>query len=168
MADVRLYIYNSKEKGKPISLLESGELLKEEVSVVDSSEKKDDVTVKTTKTTKVTHKISITLTKLDYSKKVYEPCVIHAYLQVSAVQKKTDIEVKTITTDKDGKDGDAVITTDSGSYEYVTLPASVITDQVRGAKACLIIDNHTVAENYFVYNVLTRYEIVSNETSRLL
>ena len=58
MADVRLYIYNSKEKGKPISLLESGEFLKEEVSVVDSSEKKDDVTVKTTKTTKVTHKIS--------------------------------------------------------------------------------------------------------------
>ena len=167
MAEVQLYIYNSKEKGKPISLLESGEFLKED-TVVESSEKKDDVTVKTTKTTKVTHKITITLTKLDYTKKVYEPCEIHAYLQVSAVQKKTDVEIKTVTTAKDGKAGDPVITIDNGSYEYVTMPGGVITDQVRGAKVCLIIDNHTVAENYFVYKVLMRYETVSNETSRFL
>lgn len=168
MAEVELYIYNGTEKGPAITLTKSGEYEKTQSSVKKSSSKKDDVTTQTETTTTVSHKVSLTLTKLSYKKIVYNPCKVHASLQVGTVQTKTTVVTKTITIDKDRKESAPDTNTVDSGWSAVTLPGNTIADYIKGAKVYLKINGHTVAENYLVFKVLTRFKTVSNSTSLFL
>ena len=85
--DVRLYIYNDNhQKGKGLSLIESQTFQLEDTKNVytERSESVDPSTgakILTEKTTTNVCSFDVILTKLEYKKKVYEPCQILANLQ---------------------------------------------------------------------------------------
>ena len=107
--NVRLYIYNDNhQKGKGLSLIESQTFqLKDTKNVyTEKSESVDPVSgakIVTEKTTTNVCSFDVTLTKLEYKKKVYEPCQILANLQVGVVQDRTDVKTTDTTTLADGK-----------------------------------------------------------------
>ena len=169
--DVRLYIYNGDgSKGEGLSLIGSQSFaLKDkqnEVSV-ESSESTDPNTGVKTKitTTKTTiYSYEVTLSKLEYHKKVYEPCQIVANLQVGVLQTRTDVEKEVLTTYTDGKTSTEK-SIDKGHFKPVEMIGNDKIDLIKGSTVELKIDDNLVAENYFVHKVRSVYKTVSGKTS---
>ena len=168
--DVRLYIYNDNhQKGKGLSLIESQTFQLEDKKNVytEKSESVDPSTgakILTEKTTTNVCSFDVTLTKLEYKKKVYEPCQILANLQVGVVQERTDVKTKETTTLADGKTN-VEEKTEKGHFKPVEMIDSEKINLLKGASVELEIDNTKVAQNYFVYKVRSSYSTVSGKTS---
>ena len=168
--DVRLYIYNDNhQKGKGLSLIESQTFqLKDTKNVyTEKSESVDPVSgakILTEKTTTYVCSFDVTLTKLEYKKKVYEPCQILANLQVGVVQERTDVKTTETTTLADGKTN-VEEKTEKGHFKPVEMIDSEKINLLKGASVELEIDNNKVAQNYFIYKVRSSYRMVSGKTS---
>ena len=168
--DVRLYIYNDNhQKGKGLSLIESQTFqLKDTKNVyTEKSESVDPVSgakILTEKTTTYVCSFDVTLTKLEYKKKVYEPCQILANLQVGVVQERTDVKTHVTTTYTNGTKN-VEEKTDEGDFKPVEMIDSEKINLLKGASVELEIDNTKVAQNYFVYKVRSSYSTVSGKTS---
>ena len=168
--DVRLYIYNDNhQKGKGLSLIESQTFQLEDKKNVytEKSESVDPSTgakILTEKTTTNVCSFDVTLTKLEYKKKVYEPCQILANLQVGVVQERTDVKTKETTTLADGKTN-VEEKTEKGHFKPVEMIDSEKINLLKGASVELEIDKTKVAQNYFVYKVRSSYSTVSGKTS---
>jgi len=76
MAEVKLYIYSGTSQGNPLQL-------NAETSVSRVFTTVDDGTTKAT-----TYTYPLTLNKLTYLKKMYEPCVIHAVIEVGIEERR--------------------------------------------------------------------------------
>ena len=170
--DVRLYIYDgiNKSKGSGITLTQSQSFAlkdkKNEVSV-QSSESTDADTgakIKTTITKTTVYSYEVTLSKLEYHKKVYEPCQIVANIQVGVVQSRTDVETEVYTTYTDGKTNTET-SVDKGHFKPVEMIGNDKIDLLKGATVDLEIDKNKVAENYYVHKVRSVYKTVSGKTS---
>ena len=118
----------------------------------------------TEKTTTNVCSFDVTLTKLEYKKKVYEPCQILANLQVGVVQERTDVKTKETTTLADGKTN-VEEKTEKGHFKPVEMIDSEKINLLKGASVELEIDNNKVAQNYFIYKVRSSYRMVSGKTS---
>ena len=168
--NVRLYIYNDNhQKGKGLSLIESQTFqLKDTKNVyTEKSESVDPVSgakIVTEKTTTNVCSFDVTLTKLEYKKKVYEPCQILANLQVGVVQDRTDVKTTDTTTLADGKTN-VEEKTEKGRFKPIEMIDSEKINLLKGANVELEIDNNKVAQNYFVYKVRSSYRTVSGKTS---
>ena len=168
--NVRLYIYNDNhQKGKGLSLIESQTFqLKDTKNVyTEKSESVDPVSgakIVTEKTTTNVCSFDVTLTKLEYKKKVYEPCQILANLQVGVVQERTDVKTKETTTLADGKTN-VEEKTEKGHFKPVEMIDSEKINLLKGASVELEIDSNKVAQNYFIYKVRSSYRMVSGKTS---
>ena len=168
--DVRLYIYNDyHQKGKGLSLIESQTFQLEDTKNVytERSESVDPSTgakILTEKTTTNVCSFDVTLTKLEYKKKVYEPCQILANLQVGVVQERTDVKTTETTTLADGKTN-VEEKTEKGHFKPVEMIDSEKINLLKGASVELEIDNTKVAQNYFIYKVRSSYRMVSGKTS---
>ena len=168
--DVRLYIYNDNhQKGKGLSLIESQTFQLEDTKNVytEKSESVDPVSgakILTEKTTTYVCSFDVTLTKLEYKKKVYEPCQILANLQVGVVQERTDVKTTETTTLADGKTN-VEEKTEKGHFKPVEMIDSEKINLLKGASVELEIDNNKVAQNYFIYKVRSSYRMVSGKTS---
>ena len=168
--DVRLYIYNDNhQKGKGLSLIESQTFqLKDTKNVyTEKSESVDPVSgakIVTEKTTTNVCSFDVTLTKLEYKKKVYEPCQILANLQVGVVQDRTDVKTTDTTTLADGKTN-VEEKTEKGHFKPIEMIDSEKINLLKGASVELEIDNNKVAQNYFIYKVRSSYRTVSGKTS---
>lgn len=169
--DVRLYIYNGDgSKGEGLTLIGSQSFaLKDKQNEVssESSESTDPNTGVKTKitTTKTTiYSYEVTLSKLEYHKKVYEPCQIVANLQVGVLQTRTDVEKEVLTTYSDGKTSTET-SIDKGHFKPVEMIGNDKIDLIKGSTVELKIDNNLVAENYFVHKVRSVYKTVSGKTS---
>ena len=168
--NVRLYIYNDNhQKGKGLSLIESQTFQLEDKKNVytEKSESVDPSTgakILTEKTTTNVCSFDVTLTKLEYKKKVYEPCQILANLQVGVVQERTDVKTKETTTLADGKTN-VEEKTEKGHFKPVEMIDSEKINLLKGASVELEIDNNKVAQNYFIYKVRSSYRMVSGKTS---
>ena len=168
--DVRLYIYNDNhQKGKGLSLIESQTFQLEDTKNVytEKSESVDPSTgakILTEKTTTYVCSFDVTLTKLEYKKKVYEPCQILANLQVGVVQERTDVKTTETTTLADGKTN-VEEKTEKGHFKPVEMIDSEKINLLKGASVELEIDNNKVAQNYFIYKVRSSYRMVSGKTS---
>ena len=169
--DVRLYIYDGDSpKGEGLSLIGSQSFaLKDkqnEVSVESSESTDPNTSVKTkTTTTKTTiYSYEVTLSKLEYHKKVYEPCQIVANLQVGVLQTRTDVEKEVLTTYSDGKTSTEK-SIDKGHFKPVEMIGNDKIDLIKGSTVELKIDDNLVAENYFVHKVRSVYKTVSGKTS---
>ena len=168
--NVRLYIYNDNhQKGKGLSLIESQTFQLEDKKNVytEKSESVDPSTgakILTEKTTTNVCSFDVTLTKLEYKKKVYEPCQILANLQVGVVQERTDVKTKETTTLADGKTN-VEEKTEKGHFKPVEMIDSEKINLLKGASVELEIDNTKVAQNYFIYKVRSSYRMVSGKTS---
>lgn len=168
--DVRLYIYNDNhQKGKGLSLIESQTFQLEDTKNVytERSESVDPSTgakILTEKTTTYVCSFDVTLTKLEYKKKVYEPCQILANLQVGVVQERTDVKTTETTTLADGKTN-VEEKTEKGHFKPVEMIDSEKINLLKGASVELEIDNNKVAQNYFIYKVRSSYRMVSGKTS---
>lgn len=169
--DVRLYIYdgNPNSRGNGLSLTQSQTFelkdKKNEVSV-ESSESTDSNTgakIKTTITKTTVYSYEVTLSKLEYHKKVYEPCQILANLQVGVLQSRTDVKTE-VTTTKDSKTSTDT-TIDKGHFKPVEMIGNDKIDLIKGARVDLEIDKNKVAENYYVHKVRSVYKTVSGKTS---
>lgn len=172
--DVRLYIYdgNPNSRGNGLSLTQSQTFSlkdkKNEVSV-ESSESTDSNTgakIKTTITKTTVYSYEVTLSKLEYHKKVYEPCQILANLQVGVLQSRTDVKTE-VTTTKDSKTSTDT-TIDKGHFKPVEMIGNDKIDLIKGAIVDLEIDKNKVAENYYVHKVRSVYKTVSGKTSLFL
>ena len=168
--DVRLYIYNDNhQKGKGLSLIESQTFQLEDKKNVytEKSESVDPSTgakILTEKTTINVCSFDVILTKLEYKKKVYEPCQILANLQVGVVQHRTDVKTHVTTTYTNGTKN-VEEKTDEGDFKPVEMIDSEKINLLKGASVELEIDNTKVAQNYFVYKVRSSYSTVSGKTS---
>lgn len=168
--DVRLYIYNDNhQKGKGLSLIESQTFQLEDTKnvYIERSESVDPSTgakILTEKTTTNVCSFDVTLTKLEYKKKVYEPCQILANLQVGVVQERTDVKTTETTTFADGKTN-VEEKTEKGHFKPVEMIDSEKVNLLKGASVELEIDNTKVAQNYFIYKVRSSYRMVSGKTS---
>ena len=168
--NVRLYIYNDNhQKGKGLSLIESQTFQLEDKKNVytEKSESVDPSTgakILTEKTTTNVCSFDVTLTKLEYKKKVYEPCQILANLQVGVVQERTDVKTKETTTLADGKTN-VEEKTEKGHFKPVEMIDSEKINLLKGASVELEIDSNKVAQNYFIYKVRSSYRMVSGKTS---
>ena len=168
--NVRLYIYNDNhQKGKGLSLIESQTFQLEDKKNVytEKSESVDPSTgakILTEKTTTNVCSFDVTLTKLEYKKKVYEPCQILANLQVGVVQERTDVKTTETTTLADGKTN-VEEKTEKGHFKPVEMIDSEKINLLKGASVELEIDNNKVAQNYFIYKVRSSYRMVSGKTS---
>ena len=168
--NVRLYIYNDNhQKGKGLSLIESQTFQLEDKKNVytEKSESVDPSTgakILTEKTTTNVCSFDVILTKLEYKKKVYEPCQILANLQVGVVQERTDVKTKETTTLADGKTN-VEEKTEKGHFKPVEMIDSEKINLLKGASVELEIDNTKVAQNYFIYKVRSSYRMVSGKTS---
>ena len=172
--DVRLYIYNGDgSKGEGLTLIGSQSFaLKDKQNEVssESSESTDPNTGVKTKitTTKTTiYSYEVTLSKLEYHKKVYEPCQIVANLQVGVLQTRTDVEKEVLTTYSDGKTSTET-SIDKGHFKPVEMIGNDKIDLIKGARVDLEIDGNKVAENYYVHKVRSVYKTVSGKTSLFL
>ena len=166
--DVRLYIYNDTSKGEGLSLKESRtfKLDNRENAYTEENESVDSLGVKTKTQTTTTNTLSyeVTLTKLEYRKKVYEPCQILANLQVGVVQEKTDVKTVVTTTYTDGKSSTDE-TIDKGHFKPVELVGNDQINLIKGKTVELEIDKNTIAKNYYVHKVRSVYKTVSGKTS---
>ena len=168
--DVRLYIYNDNhQKGKGLSLIESQTFQLEDTKNVytEKSESVDPSTgakILTEKTTINVCSFDVILTKLEYKKKVYEPCQILANLQVGVVQHRTDVKTHVTTTYTNGTKN-VEEKTDEGDFKPVEMIDSEKINLLKGASVELEIDNTKVAQNYFIYKVRSSYRMVSGKTS---
>lgn len=190
MSEVKIYIYKDKQKGDGITFTESGGYVFNVNTVLPPQTKKDDKTGEMTLITTTitnTYKIPLlTLTELDYKKKIYKPCEIHANLQVEIgkLKMKTTKVTKTTTYDKDGKEKGVVEQKEEGNYSEVNNDISTsvnsktpevfsgkeneLVKYFKGANVVMQIDGHTVAENYRVFKVRSLYKTVSSSTSLFL
>ena len=168
--NVRLYIYNDNhQKGKGLSLIESQTFQLEDKKNVytEKSESVDPSTgakILTEKTTTNVCSFDVILTKLEYKKKVYEPCQILTNLQVGVVQHRTDVKTHVTTTYTNGTKN-VEEKTDEGDFKPVEMIDSEKINLLKGASVELEIDNTKVAQNYFVYKVRSSYSTVSGKTS---
>ena len=173
MAEVKLYIYNdSKIKGEGITLSREGNYIHQKVTEISDETKPDtnsDGKIRTVKNSIVSYEIPLSMTKLRYVKRVYEPCKIHAELQMGmSITKKEIDETKTTPIDKDGKDGETTTKQDVKSTTDTPLTADTIINFFKGAKVEMEIDGNKVAENYMVFEVRSIYKTVSASTSLFL
>ncbi len=164
--DVRLYIYDGKHNNEGLTLTGSSVIAlgAPAPNIQVKTETKDEVKTETKVITSVLTQLELTLANLEYSKKVYEPCMMLANLQVGVIQERTDIT--TIVT-KTGKDG--VVSTDTLTDEGKFKPVKQISkdklDILKGAFVNLEIDNNMVAENYYVHKIRSVYKTISGKTS---
>lgn len=168
--DVRLYIYddlNPKGNGVTLTELRTVELERTNDLRPNPVEEKDS-TGKTTKITTVVnttiYSMELSLSKLEYTKKVYEPCMIVAYLLVGAVMQRTDVLTQVETFDQNGKKT-TDLKTDKGSYKPTKLIDNDKINLLKGTHVDLEIDKNKVAENYYVHKVRSIYKTVSGKTS---
>ncbi len=169
--DVRLYIYAvPNNRGTGVTLTESQTIELERYSDYkpNPEEKKDSVTGKITSRTTVlnytVYSLEVSLLKLEYTKKIYEPCKIVAHLQVGTVMKRTDVYTEVITFDENGESSTDV-KTDIGTFMPTKLLDNDKINLLRGALVDLEIDKNKVAENYYVHKVRSIYKTVSGKTS---
>lgn len=172
MAEVKLYIYNGDMKGGGITLTSSRIFTLDDravtteggfdnyVSPLAKFGMPPHISVKR----QTIFQYEVTLTKLEYRKKVYEPCEILASLQLGIIQKRTDVTVTETTKSPDGKDYKEEKTIE-GHFEPVEFVSNDEIDLLKSAKVCLEIDGNTVAENYYVHKVRSVYKTVSGKTS---
>jgi hypothetical protein len=166
---LKLYIYNGTSKGDGLSLTKSEIFfLNNRTNVYTEEQESEDpvthVKTKTVITTTNTLSYEVTLTKLEYRKKVYEPCYILANLQVGLVQERTDVKTDVITTDKEGKTS-TDSKTDEGYFKPVEMIGHDKIDLIKGSTVELEIDGNSVAKNYYVHKVRSVYRTVSGKTS---
>ena len=167
MATVKLYIFKGPQKGKGITLSESGVFSFDQTTILPPETKKDETTEVTTVTMKsvvTTYKCSITLTKLSYRKNIYKPCKIHAELEVSSLQKRTSHVTQEVDIDKNGVETPRGEKRVDGAFVDTTS----ISHFFEGSQVFLEINDHTVAKNYMVFKVRTTYKTVSNKTSQFV
>lgn len=167
---VRLYIYNGTSKGSGLSLTKSETFTlddRKKVVVSDPKETIDPSTgVKTTTkiTTTTVYSYEVTLSKLEYRKKVYEPCQIMANLLIGVVQERTDVKTDVLVTYTDGKTNtDSKI--DEGHFKPVEMIGNDKINLIKGSFVELEIDDNTIAKNYYVHKVRSLYKTVSGKTS---
>lgn len=126
---VSLYIYpsSSSSKGNALDLTKTDVSL-ERVFTKKGSDDKD---------VKKTYSYPVSLTHLDYDKKIYEPCLINVVASVGYATIKTD--------------------TDTTGTKSTTLPThSELVEFFTRMKVELVVDSTTIAKNYFVYKVHTK------------
>lgn len=123
-----LYIYSSSSSSKGNAL----DLTKENVSLERVFTEKDS----NNKDVKYTYSYPVSLTHLDYEKKIYEPCLINAVATVGCV-----------TIQKEG----------NTSKTSSTLPThNELVKFFSRMKVELEVDGSAIAKNYFVYKVRTK------------
>lgn len=172
MATVTLYLYqDDSHKGEGLTLSststysKSTDVVEPQKPVIDdTTNQKTEVTI----THRTTYQFTLTLTKVEYWKRIYDHCEIHANIQVGNVQKKLSTITDTVVKDKDNKAVNTTTDTVDGTTTDVNLPGDSINKYFQGACARLVINDHAVAENYKVFNALTRYKTVSSGTSKFL
>lgn len=165
--DVRLYIYNGNNpRGTGVTLTESRtiELETGAIAPVTNVDTSSTTKTETTIANIVYSSFEVTLVKLEYTKKIYEPCKIVAYLQMGIIQERTDVITQVVTTDADGKKSTSS-KTDTGTYKPTKLIDNAKINLLKGAYVDLEIDNNKVAENYYVHKVRSIYKTVSGKTS---
>lgn len=158
MAEVKLYIFKGTEKGEGISLTKSGDYSFDKSTILPPKTEKDETKGLTTLiSTTITNSyaLSVSLLKLEYCKKIYKPCDIFAKIQTSGIQMKTTKVTKTSIIDQNGKELESKEETDEGDFKIDNEKTPILVQLFKGAKVVLEIDGHTVAENYFVFNVRT-------------
>lgn len=172
MAEVRLYIYNdSSKKGEGILFNGIGTYTYEIKTLISDKTESDSSsgTIHTEKTNIVSYSIPLTLTKLNYNKKVYSPCEIYAELQMGmTITKKEIIETKITQTDQDGKSDGTKLEQEETSSKTIDKSLADIVEFFKGAKVALKIDDHTVADNYMVFKLRSLYKTVSSQTTIFL
>lgn len=172
MAEVRLYIYNdSSKKGEGILFNGIGTYTYEIKTLISDKTESDSSsgTIHTEKTNIVSYSIPLTLTKLNYNKKVYSPCEIYAELQMGmTITKKEIIETKITQTDQDGKSDGTKLEQEGTSSKTIDKSLADIVEFFKGAKVALKIDDHTVADNYMVFKLRSLYKTVSSQTTIFL
>ena len=172
MATVTLYLYqDDSHQGEGLTLSststysKSTDVVEPQKPVIDdTTNQKTEVTI----THRTTYLFTLTLTKVEYWKRIYDHCEIHANIQVGNVQKKLSTITDTVVKDKDNKAVNTTTDTVDGTTTDVNLPGDSINKYFQGACARLVINDHAVAENYKVFNALTRYKTVSSGTSKFL
>ena len=165
--DVRLYIYNGNNpRGTGVTLTESRtiELETGAIAPVTNVDTSSTTKTETTIANIVYSSFEVTLVKLEYTKKIYEPCKIVAYLQMGIIQERTDVITQVVTTDADGKKSTSS-KTDTGTYKPTKLIDNAKINLLKGAYVDLEIDKNKVAENYYVHKVRSIYKTVSGKTS---
>jgi len=123
MAEVKLYIYSGSTTGDPLKL-NTETSVSRVLKVEDTSGETKDVT----------YKYPLTLNKLTYQKKMYEPCMIQAVAEVGMGTTKegnTETKLKSLPTHRD----------------MATFFSKM--------KVKFCMDSTTVAENYRVFHVRT-------------
>lgn len=172
MAEVRLYIYNdSSKKGEGILFNGIGTYTYEIKTLISDKTESDSSsgTIHTEKTNIASYSIPLTLTKLNYNKKVYSPCEIYAELQMGmTITKKEIIETKITQTDQDGKSDGTKLEQEETSSKTIDKSLADIVEFFKGAKVALKIDDHTVADNYMVFKLRSLYKTVSSQTTIFL
>jgi hypothetical protein len=165
--DVRLYIYNGNNpRGTGVTLTESRtiELETGAIAPVTNVDTSSTTKTETTIANIVYSSFEVTLVKLEYTKKIYEPCKIVAYLQMGIIQERTDVITQVVTTDADGKKSTSS-KTDTGTYKPTKLIDNAKINLLKGAYVDLEIDKNKVAENYYVHKVRSVYKTISGKTS---
>ena len=165
--DVRLYIYNGNNpRGTGVTLTESRtiELETGAIAPVTNVDTSSSTKTETTVANIVYSSFEVTLVKLEYTKKIYEPCKIVAYLQMGVIQERTDVVTQVVTTDADGKKATSS-STNKGTYKPTKLIDNDKINLLKGAYVDLEIDKNKVAENYYVHKVRSVYKTVSGKTS---
>ena len=165
--DVRLYIYNGNNpRGTGVTLTESRtiELETGAIAPVTNVDTSSSTKTETTVANIVYSSFEVTLVKLEYTKKIYEPCKIVAYLQMGIIQERIDVITQVVTTDADGKKSTSS-KTDTGTYKPTKLIDNAKINLLKGAYVDLEIDKNKVAENYYVHKVRSVYKTISGKTS---
>lgn len=170
MAEVKLFIYKGSKSGDGITFSQEKTLSFDKDVLLPPKINEDATTgVKTITSTTIknTYKFTVTLTKLNYHKFVYKPCVIHADLQIGTIQLSTTKTETVKTIDKDGKE---LTSSDNqlSKSDFVDTSYKDLTKLMTGSKVILQINDSTVAENYLVFKVRTIYKTVSNKTSKFI
>lgn len=173
--DVRLYIYdgNPNSRGNGLSLTQSQTFElddRKEINPIIDKETKDSLSVvnyRRTITVTKTYSYEVALSKLEYTKKVYEPCRILATLQVGVIQVREDETTEEISI-ANGVETIIGSTTRKGHYKPVEMIGNDKIDLIKGAIVDLEIDKNKVAENYYVHKVRSVYKTVSGKTSLFL
>lgn len=172
MATVTLYLYQDDSHQGDGLTFSSDSTYSKNIDTVeikkpvidDTKHQKKEVKV----TQRTTYQFTLTLTKVEYWKRIYDHCEIHANIQVGKVQKKSSKITNTVVKDKDNKEVSNTTDTEDGATTDVNLPGDSINKYFQGACARLVINDHAVAENYKVFKALTRYKTVSSDTSKFL
>lgn len=161
MSEVKLYLFSDpNQKGSGIGLNQSGQVhfTDQRVEVLPSETDSSGNVTTVTMTTTIKGTITALLSKLDYTKQMYEPGVINATLSLTAMGIE-EPAYKQVKKDKNGK----VLETKEGGHSTGLLKTVPITrDKIMSAlshaKAELRIDGNVVAEHYFVYKVRTLHK----------